>query len=248
MKNTQFPWPREELQYRSLFLFLSFILNFIAFYIYSQEYILECIKPLNLNHLIFTNISEAFQANISFALYFGIFLIIPFLIYHIYCFFVPGYFLYERKTSQNKFLFFLILWSLSFLFAWKICLPILWQFFAHFQFQTENFQLQLEARILPTLEFIFQVFFVSEFIFLFPFWIYLLIIKNKISRQIFNQNRNLSYIFLFICSAALCPPELMIQLSLSFLCIISFEILVFMVYIREFYMQIFYADLQHEEI
>jgi sec-independent protein translocase protein TatC len=239
------PFYTQELQYRSSFLLFTFFLNLCAFYMYSPEYIIYCVQPLKINHLIFTDISEAFRASIEMASYCAFFLLFPSFLYQIFCFLAPGFFLHERKISKKKFAIFLILWFCSFIFASKILLPIFWQFFAHFEFVQTDFQLEFQARILPSLQFVFQIFLWNEFLFFLPPFIVFCIQKDILNKDILRRNRNILYFVFFLMCGFLCPPEFFLQMTVSILCVICFEILVFCTYMGEFYMHSLYAGDQH---
>lgn len=227
----------KELQYRSFFLFLSFLATSLSIYIYSSEYIFFLVQPLKLERFIFTHISEAFQASIEISVGLSILLMIPFLVYQIFCFGAPGFFEEERKYYRKTLVVFLLLSILSLIFSFLVFLPLVSQFFINFEIHELKMNLQLEARILGSIHFIFQIFLVSEILFTIPLVCCILFEKGILKRNFLSNNRKLCYFCILLLCSFLCPPEFFVQCVGSGLCMLIYELLVFLGFVQEFYLQ-----------
>lgn len=235
----------KELRLRFFFLTLSLFSTICTLYIYSKEYIFFLVQPLGLKHFIFTNISEAFQASIELSIGLSILCLIPFVLYQIFCFFAPGFFEKERKYYQKNMLIFILLSLVSLLCSFTIFLPLVSQFFVNFEIHGLGMNLELEARILGSIHFVFQVFILSELLFLIPFVCFLLFERGILKRDSLSQNRKFCYFCILLLCALICPPEIVIQCMGSGLCILIFESLIFGGFVQEFYMQHLNAENKH---
>ena len=89
----------KEFKLRMSYLVFSFLTTFFICYYYSFEILYLFVKPLlNYNkNFIFTDLTEAFYTTIQLNLIVSIYMLIPFITYHIWCFYIPSTFLEERK-------------------------------------------------------------------------------------------------------------------------------------------------------
>jgi len=76
-----------EIQWRIFFILFSFVFTFWNTYMYSKEYIYLFSKSFDSYHFIFTDISEGFQTYLELSIGISIYLSVPFILYHIICFF-----------------------------------------------------------------------------------------------------------------------------------------------------------------
>ena len=204
-----------EFRWRFISLFFSFFCTFCSIYIYCNEYIYLLTKPLNLFKFIFTDISEAFQTYIELSFVLSFFLLFPFILYQIFCFFVSGLFKHEQKYIFWLLKSFLFFYFLGFFLNWHIVLPILWFFFMQFEIHKGIIHIELEARILTNIEFILKTFFISQIFFQSPFWCILCIQNFDLKTSFLSKNRSLFYIIILLFCSFFCPPDFFIQLVSS---------------------------------
>ena len=225
-----------ELRLRFLSFVFSFFLTFCTLYNYSSEYFYFLAKPLHILRFIFTDISEAFQTYLELSFGLSFFFLLPFLLYQIFSFFVPGFFCYEKKYYLKCLQSFFSLYLFSFFFTWLVILPILWSFFTQFETQTGLVHIELEPRILTNLRFILKVFLFSQFFFQIPF-LSILYFQNfgKEKHLIVSQNRHLVYIGILIICSCFCPPDVFLQVFTSICCILVFEIILFALFLIRSY-------------
>ena len=88
-----------EVRLRSIYLVTSFLITFLMCYYYSLELIYLFVKPLlkYQNIFMFTDLTEALYTTITHCLLTTTFVILPFIVYQIWCFLIPSSFLCERN-------------------------------------------------------------------------------------------------------------------------------------------------------
>jgi Tat protein translocase TatC len=178
---------------------------------------------------IFTDITEAFHTSLSLALGFTLYIQIPFILYIFWSFFVPSLHLQERNTFSRYcsiFLFFYFLATLVILF---IIFPLLWNFFIHFETKSEFLDIHCEARISSYISFIYKTCLISNIIFQFPLFIFLLFHFDFVTISDILQNRRFIYWGGLLISAIIAPPDFVIQFSISFFLFILFEVCFFFI-------------------
>jgi sec-independent protein translocase protein TatC len=100
-------------------------------------------------------------------------------------------------------------------------------FFLNFENSNQFFPIFFEAKIDEYFLFIINIFCKSIFFFQIPVLCYILINLNLIKKNFFTNNRKFVHIFFLIITAAISPPEIMVQIFLWFWFIFLFEILIF---------------------
>lgn len=222
-----------ELRWRFISFLLSFFFTFFASSIYSTTFLSIILKSLSTKEnarFIFTNISEAFQTNLNFSILFSFVILIPFIFYHGFCFFAPGFFKKERRSSLHIFCLFLLFFFSGGFFGWKIILPIFWEFFSNFEFNSTHFSLTFEPRISSTIQFIFFIILGNQLLFG-MIYLYILIYiyypELLVNLFFFGENRIFFYFFFFLLASLICPPEISIQILITLNFILLFECSIF---------------------
>ena len=125
----------KELKLRACYLGLSFLLTFFICYYYSFEILYLFVKPF-LNYeknFIFTDLTEAFYTTIQLNLVVSMYILVPFIIYNIWCFFIPSTFLEERQKYNFFFSAIVTLLVISACFIFFLVLPELYKFLLNFE-------------------------------------------------------------------------------------------------------------------
>ena len=128
----------KELEYRMIYIIISFILCFLTLYYFINETTYLCVKPLIINqniqidNLIFTDLSEAFICTLKLTFILTNYTIFNIILYHIYYFIIPGTYKYEQKKILRIFSFSLMSVYLSLILTYYIFIPIFWSFFLFF--------------------------------------------------------------------------------------------------------------------
>ena len=227
-----------ELKYRSLYLLLCFILTFFVSYEFATEIIYILIKPLLINkveHLIYTNITEAFFTFLNISLMSSLIIIIPFFFYQVYFFLLPGIYIYERDKLLNILLFNFISIVLSIILCYKVLIPIAWSFFLDFDTSTssEIFKIAFEGKINEYIT-IVQTLIISCIICCqLPLFLFTLLKFKVITVNLLTYFRPMSVILCFLVGAMLSPPDVISQIILAIPLYIFYEIsILFGLYIR----------------
>ena len=227
-----------ELKYRSLYLFLCFILTFFTSYEFATEIIYIFIKPLLINkieHLIYTNITEAFFTFINVSLMSSLIIIIPFLFYQIYFFLLPGIYSYERDKLFKILIFNFISTVLSIIFCYKVLIPIAWSFFLDFDTSASNevFKITFEGKINEYITIVRSLIIGSIICCQLPLLLFALLKFRVITVNLLTRFRPMSIIMCFLVGAMLSPPDVISQIILAIPLYIFYEIsILFGLYIR----------------
>lgn len=229
-----------EIQIRACSLLFSFTFIFLTLYYYANEYTWLLTKSLynaeSINDKLrfqCTEISEAFQTYIYISFGLSTVFFFPLGIYHIFCFTAPGLYSFERKNWIFSILFIAFSMYCSLFFGLKIILPACWYFFSKLGISTMIFTIQLEARILNTIQFIFTILVFTFTFSQFPFFFYQLLRTNKITSHFLSKNRSYFYLSLILISSILAPPDIYVQTFILSLNFISLEILIFFSFLFE---------------
>lgn len=189
----------------------------------SLLYQLEVYEKSNQNSsrkFIFTDITEAFRTSLSLAFGFTFYIHLPFIVYHIWSFFIPSLFRKERKIFSHFCSLFLFLYFIATLIIISFIFPVLWNFFLNFETKTEFLDIHCEARISSYVSFIFKTCLMSHFIFQFPFFSLLFLQFEFFNIFDILKNRRWIYWSILLISAVVAPPDVLIQGLISF-CLVS---------------------------
>jgi sec-independent protein translocase protein TatC len=224
-----------EMKWRFCSFLFSFFFTFFTVYSYSSEFLFLLSKSFKSFSFIFTDISEGFQTYLELSFTLSFYAVFPFFIYQCCCFFFPGLFKNERRKVLAYFQLFLVLYIASFFFSWFLLLPFLWDFFSHFEIQEGILRLNFEARILSNLQFSFKVLFASQLFCFLPFLALFLFRFLGLSKSFLVENRNICYFILLLFCSFVCPPEPLLQLCSSLICLFIFECFIFFLYLLKEY-------------
>ena len=217
----------KEFKLRISYLVFSFLTTFLICYYYSFEILYLFVKPLlNYNkNFIFTDLTEAFYTTIQLNFIVSIYMLIPFITYHIWCFYIPSTFLEERKKYNFFFSAVIILLCISLTFIYCIVLPELYKFLLHFEISTNFMSIQLEARIQSYVKLACKIFLVFSIVSQTPLLFLILLKHGYITSRFLIKNRWQILFANLLLAAFLSPPDLVFQIVLALCFQIVSEIL-----------------------
>ena len=231
----------QELKYRGIYILLAFTLVLCVMYYFLGEFLYYIIKPLSsistsqIGSLIYTDLSEVFFSSVIMVLYFSLCITVPFIMYQIYYFIIPGTYRYEQKFIFNITLMSLCLFIVSTIVSYNFFIPLIWNFFFNYGFNlnTELFNLNFQGKIYEYIIFITRVFSNLSICFQIPL-IFSVLLKTKIiSANLLKNNRTWNVILCFILGALLSPPDVFSQICLAFpLCFIYEFSIIFGLYLN----------------
>lgn len=229
----------KELKNRFKYIVISFFCAFIICYYKATQltylFVTSCYTKNSLDlkiSFIFTDVREAFSATLLICFFFSLLSFSLFVWYSLVCFFLPGWFVYERsgKLLGIAVPFFLcivyILWVHIFILP-KVC-----DFFFAFQVQNVDcFSLIVEPRIYSYVSWGVWFLVLASLFFAFVCSLLLLIVRGKLPPSRWNNNRK-SRVFGTVLLAALAsPPELFTQSLISLALFFFLELIVFFAFL-----------------
>lgn len=213
----------KELEYRMIYIIISFILCFLTLYYFINETTYLCVKPLIINqniqidNLIFTDLSEAFICTLKLTFILTNYTIFNIILYHIYYFIIPGTYRYEQKKILRIFSFSLMSVYLSLILTYYIFIPIFWSFFLsqHITIDSEIFRIDYQGKIIEYITLLSRILFGFILSFQLPLIFTTLLYQNIISVSTLTKYRSMNIVFCFICGAIFSPPDVISQISLA---------------------------------
>ncbi|MDZ5762065.1 Sec-independent protein translocase protein TatC [Candidatus Cyrtobacter comes] len=204
---------------------LYFILFVICFYFAKDLYILIS-TPLTVTNdeIIFTDITEVFQCQVSLASYCAFLLLIPFISWEVYNFIKPA--LYEDELMLARLCTILspLLFILSSVFVLEVVMPFMVKFFTSFN-QSLNLQFKPKAdqylitflKLITTFGIVFQ----------FPIIVSILVKVRILTVKHLVEYRRHAIVVIFIIAAILTPPDIFSQIILALPLLLLYEISLF---------------------
>jgi Sec-independent protein secretion pathway component TatC len=125
----------KELRLRSLLILFSFLLSFFILFLFWKEIVYLFTTPISSfgRFFISTHLAESFGATLKICLAFGVLLNSPLLSYHLYSFFTPSLYKWEKR-EWNPFFYSSILFPWLFIcLTFFAILPFFMEFFFQFQ-------------------------------------------------------------------------------------------------------------------
>nr|YP_008802546.1 SecY-independent transporter protein [Monomastix sp. OKE-1]AGZ90199.1 SecY-independent transporter protein [Monomastix sp. OKE-1] len=242
----------KELRLRAFSLVFSLLCTFLILYTYSTEYLWFLTKPIYILenaqsakdlasfsglHFQCTEISEAFKTYVYVAFALSGFFVFPLVLYHVFCFFAPGCFLFERLSWRFLLFTLIVIVYGAFFFGLKICVREFWSFFSNFEIHRFTLNLQLEARILNTVHFIFKIIFLTQCFCQLPLFFYILLKEDKISSQFLSEKRIYIYVSLILITSVVAPADLYVQAFLIGIHLVFIEILILFTFVFEHFLK-----------
>lgn len=221
---------------------LSAILYFsllIVTYLYKETLLFLIVTPsftnilkdettLTFSYFIFTNVTEIFSVYLQIIFFFSFQITFIFFIYHIFIFLSPAFFETEYKHIKIIVKTLILSWLASMVLANYVIIPLTWNFFLSFQklISDQSFSIHFEAKLGEYSSFCISLYYVcgfyfQAFILLFLFLNYINFNKNSI-----RKFRKLYYFIFVVFSTLISPPDIISQILISSILVISYEILV----------------------
>lgn len=224
-----------ELKLRLVYIIFSLFISFSVCYYYCFEIIYVFAKPFlqYTNHLIFTNLTEAFYTSIEISFLCSLYITIPLLLYQFWCFMIPSKFQNQRLKSNFTFSSIFLFFITSILFVYLLFLPQFYGFLLNFQISTPLLHIELQARIQCYVKLACRVFIFFTFFFQFPL-IFLSLVKYNWMKLhfVFTNRKKIFFIVLIICSLV-SPADVFSQLSITLFIVIFLEILLLIGFLYE---------------
>jgi len=215
----------EELRSRLIKCFIAVGVGFLISYGFKQQIFDILTEPLmrSMNpgdHLIFTNLPEAFFTLLKAAFISGIMLASPVLLYQFWMFVAPG--LYDREKRLVMPILFLstLFFVGGALFGYFIVFPFGFDFFLSFA----NESIRAMPSMKEYLGFSAKLLLAFGLVFEMPLVITFLSRLGIVSIQFLKKSRKYAILLFFIFAAFLTPPDVVSQLFMAFPMMLLYEI------------------------
>jgi sec-independent protein translocase protein TatC len=220
-----------ELRKRITLLMLFFIFSFIFSYNYIEEIYDFILLPLsNLQsideskRIIYTNLTEAFTSYLKLSFFITLLCLFPYINWHIYRFVAPALYDKEKNIFNLLLLISPILFYLGAIFAYKLVLPLAFDFFMSFEQKSGNLPLILEAKISEYIKLSLRIILAFGFVFQVPVILVLLIKSNLLTLEDLRKNRKYAIVTFFIIGAVITPPDIISQIAIAIPMLILYEL------------------------
>jgi len=212
----------EELRIRLIKSIVFIIVCSVFVYTYIEDILLFLTKPIG--RLVFISPQEAFMANLKIALWGGLFLASPFVIYQVWGFVSTGLRDSERKNIFIFGCFSFVLFVLGCLFGCLVIVPVGIKFLMSSApgFITPMITLDNYISFLGTLTFVFGL------VFQLPLIIMFLTKIGLVSPKLLSRRWREAVVIIFIAAAVLTPPDVFSQLLMAGPLVILYIIGVFL--------------------
>ena len=230
-----------EVRFRIFYIFLSFLLTFLACYYFSEQllYIFICpflyIDTTMSRQFIFLEITEAFYISLKIAWVTSTYILIPNIIYNFWSFLVPSRYFHERYNINMCARVYMFLFTTSFFFVHFYLIPIVWNFFINYDKYKNFVDIQLSIRVSTYILQVIEMFFYHNIFLIIVCATILLIQTNKIHHVFLASIRRFIFFVCVLTASFVSPPDIFSQLFFTFTFYFFFEITVLYSFFIYFY-------------
>jgi sec-independent protein translocase protein TatC len=212
----------DELRHRLIISVIGIGVGFAISYAFSQQILLLLQRPMP-TRLIFIAPTEAFFVNLKVALYAGLFLSIPLILFQVWKFVAPGLYEHERRYSYPFLIISTVLFLVGAAFAYLVILPVA----LHFLIAQGGELWQPNITLSNYLAFCMRLLLAAGLIFEFPVLMYFLTKVGVVTPEFLVRNRKYAVLVAFVLSAILTPPDVFSQILLAIPLFLLFEVSIF---------------------
>ncbi|MDY6820233.1 MAG: twin-arginine translocase subunit TatC [Deferribacterota bacterium] len=218
----------EELRSRLIKIFICLIVVFSLCY-WKSEIIFNFISEPLVRYLpkdstlAIIKLTEGFITELKMSFFAAIFFSMPFILYQIWKFIVPGLYTHEKKYAASFVISASILFFIGAAFAYYIVFPFGFKFFL--KYATGDITATLSIGFYLT--FFMQLILAFGIIFELPIFILFLSKLGIVNTDMLRKNRRYAILLIFIAAAILTPPDVISQCMMAAPLIILYEISIF---------------------
>lgn len=232
-----FSFYAQELKFRSLYIFVSFIILLISSCLEFHPLIYHLTFPLGNFKVMLTDLPEMYLTMFHLSRYISFFSILPIILYNIWAFFSPALTMVEKQTLNSFFSISSINSVIFYSVTFHFILPSVVHIF--FLEPINSFFIQIECfpKLYPYTLLVSHIFLIFFIISQFPGFLFLINKFQLISKKLITKNRKICFIFIIFISALTSPPDIISQFFINTLGIILYELLLI------YYLWNFYTDI-----
>lgn len=215
----------EELRSRLIKSSLAVGVGFLVSYAFKEQIFDLLTAPLmrvmsHGDHLIYTNLPEAFFTFLKTAFFTGIMLASPVLLYQFWMFIAPGLYDREKRMAIPIMLLSVLFFGGGILFGYYVVFPFGFKFFIGFASDT--------VRPMPSmreyLSFASKLLLAFGLVFEMPMVITLLARLGLVSADLLKKFRRYAILLFFVAAAILTPPDVISQILMALPMMLLYEV------------------------
>ena len=228
-----------EIKNRILLLLFTWASLLVVCYYFKEPLLFTLVNSNkyynNVPYFIFTNVDEVFYVYLRVVFFIANQFTFIVLLYHVLIFLALGLYHSEYLKLKSILKIFIITWFCSVVLLKKVVMPLSWLFFLSFQETNNHLQpasFFFEARILEYFEYFTNFYYIClancQLLTL------SILFLNSISEKAgtIKTFRKLFYLIFILFSTITTPPDVFSQIIMSSSLILSYELLVFLKYIK----------------
>jgi Tat protein translocase TatC len=232
----------EEAKMRFLWMIFCFFLTSTTCYWFSQDLFFALTTPFlkisKTNFFICTQITESLNTYITISIFLGFFFSIPYILYQLWCFFIPSSNQIQRTSVFKIILLSLIALFLSLMVTFNWILPNIWLFLYKLNNTASDeqfFIIQLQPRIYDFSILTLRILSITALCSQIPLAVISSIQYEIITIEaIINRRRSCAFISILL-AALITPPDVWFQLSVCSFIFILIEMAVFSAIVQKHY-------------
>ncbi len=227
----------EELRWRLIKSIIAIFVGAIAAFFFSDLILELLLRPFKLavqmqaeaggNHeganaarLIFLAPTEGFMVRIKLAIFAGLFIALPFVLYQLWKFVAPGLLEHEKKHIPR-----IVAFSTFFFFLGAyFCYAVVIRYGLNFLLGYQSEELVAQISIKEYLRFVTLLILMFGIVFEMPVLTYFLTRMGIVTPEFMRQKRRYSIVIIFVLAAIITPPDPFTQLMLAMPLIILYEV------------------------
>lgn len=215
----------EELRSRLIKSFIAVTLGFLLSYGFKEQIFDILTAPLmgvmkSGDHLIYTNLPEAFFTFLKTAFIAGLMLASPVILYQFWMFVAPGLYDRERRLAMPILFLSILFFAGGVLFGYFIVFPFGFKFFIGFASET----IRPMPSIREYLSFASKLLLAFGLVFEMPMIITFLARLGIVSADLLKKYRRYAILIFFIVAAILTPPDVISQILMALPMMLLYEV------------------------
>lgn len=215
----------EEGKLRGLYCCISLGVAICTSWLYSQELLFLCVRPLlDLDKsFIFTEVAEAFYVTLKVCALWSLASVLPLVLYQAWCFVAPSCFPSERGRWGRLFLLCSCLLAFATISAYTVVLPKATSILLAFEIVDPVLTVELDARIGPYVDLSLKMGMLVILFLQLPLVFGICFQLGALKPKTFTDNRKLLWLTSLLLAAFVSPPDLSAQLVLTLLLSLCWE-------------------------
>ncbi|MFT7300097.1 MAG: sec-independent protein translocase protein TatC [Porticoccus sp.] len=214
-----------ELRNRLLRCLVAVLVIFIGLFAFSNELYLYVSEPLRLHlpetsSMIATDVASPFLTPFKLTLVLSLFAAMPFILYQVWAFVVPGLYQKEKKVVLPLFFSSVALFYGGMAFAYYIVFPLIFMFFT--SVGPDDVAVMTDIR--SYLDFVLKLFFAFGLSFEIPIAVVILSWMGAVNPNNLAKKRPYVFVLCFVLGMLLTPPDIISQTLLAIPMWLLFEL------------------------